>query len=118
LTANLKLAIAKATTRASYWLLLLVLAGNLWLQNQPVVIYCLVLLPLVIFIPGILMDNNRTLIWMGFVLLLYFAAAVYGVAKPQPLFLDIAELVLTIVLFCASMFYVRIKQVNSGPSTK
>jgi uncharacterized membrane protein len=112
LTTDLKLSIANAITKLSYFLLLLALAGNLWLQNQPVVIYFLVLLPLVIFIPGILTDNNRTLIWMGFVLLLYFAAAVYGVAKPQPLFLDIAELVLTIVLFCASMFYVRIKQVN------
>ena len=112
MTKHLKLTIASVTTKVSYFLFLLTLVGNLWLQNQPVVIYFLVLLPLVIFIPGILMNNNRTLIWMGFVLLLYFAAAVYGVAKPQPLFLDIAELVLTIVLFCASMFYVRIKQVN------
>ena len=112
MTKHLKLTLASATTKVSYFLLLLVLAGNLWLQNQPVAIYFFVLLPLVIFIPGILMNNNRTLIWMGFVLLLYFAAAVYGVAKPKPLFLDIAELVLTIVLFCASMFYVRMKQVN------
>ena len=113
MTANLKLSIAKTTTKVSYWLLLLVLASNLWLDNQPIVIYCVVLSPLLIFIPGILMDNDRTLIWMGFVLLLYFAWAVYGVSGPQLLFLDIAKLILTIVLFCASMLYVRTKQVDS-----
>jgi len=113
LTTDLKLSIARTTVRVSYCLLLLVLAGNLWLQDQPLVIYCIVLMPLLMFIPGLLADNIRTLIWMGFVLLLYFAAAVYGMAKPEPLFLDLAELVLTVVLFCAAMLYARIRQVNS-----
>jgi len=112
LTLDLKLSIAKATVRVSYCLLLLALSGNLWLQNQPLVIYCIVLLPLLIFVPGLLMDNVRTLIWMGFVLLLYFASAVFGVAKPEPSILDIAELVLTVILFCAAMLYARIRQVN------
>jgi uncharacterized membrane protein len=49
---------------------------------------------------------------MGFVLLLYFASAVFGVTKPNPSLLDIAELTLTIVLFCGSMLYTRIRQVN------
>ena len=99
--------------RISYLLLLLVLAGNLWFQNQALVIYLIVLTPLVIFMPGILTGNVRTLIWLGFVLLLYFAAAVYGVSDPQPQALDIAELILTVVLFCAAMYHARIRQLYS-----
>lgn len=109
---DLKLSISLLVTRASYGLLLLVLGSNLCLQDQPSTIYFIVLTPLIIFIPGVVTGNIRSLIWMGFVLLVYFASAVYGISEPQPQVLDIAELVLTVVLFCASMLYVRIKQLN------
>ena len=66
-----------------------------------------------IFIPGILADRLRTLIWLGFVLLLYFYNGVQNMAVPEPQTMDIVELVLTIVLFCASMVYARIRQVNN-----
>ena len=49
---------------------------------------------------------------MGFVLLLYFAGAVFGVTKPEPSALDIAELSLTVILFCGAMLYARCRQVN------
>ena len=107
---NKKLATSLLITRSCYVLFLLVIGGNLWLQGQPPVIYFIMLTPLIIFAPGIITANVRTLIWMGFVLLVYFAAAVYGVSKPQPHALDIAELILTVVLFCASMFYARVNQ--------
>lgn len=107
---NLKLTTSLSITRVCYVLLLLVLSANLWLQSQPSVIYFIVLTPLVIFIPGIISGSVRTLIWMGFVLLVYFASSVYGVSKPQPLTLDIAELILTVILFCASMYHARIRQ--------
>ena len=64
------------------------------------------------FAPGVFMNNMRTLIWMGFVLLLYFASAIFGVTKPEPNMLDIAELTLTIILFCGAMLYTRIRQKN------
>jgi uncharacterized membrane protein len=89
-----------------------VLTANLWQQNQPPVIYFIVIFPLAMFAPGIWVDNMRTQIWMGFVLLLYFASAVFGVTKPNPSLLDIAELTLTVVLFCGSMLYTRTRQVN------
>ena len=107
-----KLSIGRWVVRISYALLLLVLAANLWQQNQPSVIYFIVLTPLLILIPGLLMDSTRTLIWLGFVLLIYFAASVYGVAAPQPQTLDIAELVLSVVLFSSAMIYARIKQLS------
>lgn len=113
MSTDLKLSISRLVVRFSYLLLLLVLAGNLWFQDQALVIYLIVLTPLVIFMPGILTGNVRTLIWLGFVLLLYFAAAVYGVSDPQPQALDIAELVLTVILFCAAMYHARIRQLYS-----
>lgn len=88
------------------------LAANLWQQSQPPVIYLIVLFPLLMFAPGVFMNNMRTLIWMGFVLLIYFASAVFGVTKPEPSLLDITELSLTVALFCGAMLYTRIRQVN------
>jgi uncharacterized membrane protein len=112
LDTDSKLSISRWAVRISYGLMLLVLATNLWRENQPSVIYFIVLTPLLIFIPGLLIDNTRTLIWLGFVLLIYFAASVFGVAAPQVHALDIAELVLSVVLFSAAMIYARLRQVN------
>ena len=113
MTTELKLSISRTLTHSSFWLLIAVLAIHLWMQSAPAVIYVISLLPLMIFIPGMLADRLRTLIWLGFVLLLYFYNAVQNMAVPEPQAMDIAELVLTIVLFCASMVYARIRQVNN-----
>ena len=102
----------KQLVRISYLLLVLVLGANLWQQNQPPVIYFIVLLPLLMFAPGLWVNNLRTYIWMGFVLLLYFASAVFGVTKSQPTTLVFAELVLTVVVFCTAMLYTRRIQVS------
>ena len=112
MTVNEKITLLKNLVKICYSILIAVLAANLWQQGQPAVIYLIVLLPLVMFAPGVFMDNMRTLIWMGFVLLLYFASAVFGVTKPDPSALDITELTLTVILFCGAMLYTRIKQLN------
>ena len=112
MTINYNLKLLKNLVRLSYSVLLVVLAANLWQQGQPPFIFLLVLFPLAMFAPGIWVDNLRTLIWMGFVLLLYFAGAVFGVTKPEPSVLDFAELILTVVLFCCAMLYTRCRQVN------
>lgn len=115
MTVDCKLKLLKHLVRLSYASLIAVLAANLWQYNQPTVIYLIVLFPLVMFAPGIWLDNQRTLIWMGFVLLLYFAGAVFGISKSEPLILDYAELILTVVLFCSAMLYTRTRQVNPNP---
>ena len=107
-----KIKLLRNTVKICFALLLSVLAINLWQQGQPAIIYFIVLFPLMIFAPGIWVDNMRTQIWMGFVLLLYFASAVFGVTKPQPSVLDIAEVTLVVVLFCGSMLYTRLRHVN------
>jgi len=114
LNTDTKLSIGRWVVRISYAVMVLVLAANLWQANQPPVIYFIVLTPLLIFIPGLLMDSIRTLIWLGFVLLIYFAASVYGVADSQVQTLDIAELVLSVVLFSSAMIYARLRQVSGA----
>lgn len=113
MTTELKLSISRFLTRSSYALLLVVIAVNLWMKNAPWVIFLVYLLPLLIFLPGMITDTIRNLIWMGFALLMYFAILVYKLSVPEPLALDISELVLTVVLFSASMFYARIRQANN-----
>ena len=113
LTTEKKLSISRFLTRSSYVLLLAAIAANLWTQSAPWIVFIFYLLPLAIFLPGMMADTVRNLIWMGFALLVYFAIVVYKVSVPEPRALDITELVLTVVLFSASMIYARIRQTNN-----
>ena len=113
MTTELKLSISRFLTRSSYALLLVMITVNLWTQNAPWVIFLVYLLPLLIFLPGMIADTVRNLIWMGFALLVYFAILVYKLSVPEPRTLDITEVVLTVVLFSASMIYARIRQANN-----
>lgn len=113
LTTEKKLSISRFLTRSSYVLLLAAIAANLWTQSAPWIVFIFYLLPLAIFLPGMIADTVRNLIWMGFALLVYFAIVVYKVSVPEPRALDITELVLTVVLFSASMIYARIRQTNN-----
>ena len=90
--------------------MLLALFANAWVQGAPLIIYVLSLLPLMIFIPGMLRDNPRTLIWVCFVILMYFAVAVDNLAGPAPQPLDIVELITSLVLFSAAMMFARWRQ--------
>jgi len=113
LTTELKLSISKLLTRSSYALLFVIIAVNLWMQNAPLLYIVAYLLPLAIFLPGMITDTIRNLIWMGFALLMYFAILVYKLTVPEPQPLDIIEMILTVVLFSASMIYARIRQTNN-----
>jgi uncharacterized membrane protein len=113
LTTELKLSISRFLTRSSYALLLVIIAVNLWTQSAPWVIFLVYLVPLLIFLPGMIADTVRNLIWMGFALLVYFAILVYKLSVPEPRALDITEMVLTVILFSASMIYARIRQANN-----
>jgi uncharacterized membrane protein len=113
LTTELKLSISRFLTRSSYALLFIIIAVNLWTQDAPLFYIFAYLLPLALFLPGMFTDTIRNLIWMGFALLMYFAILVYKLSVPEPQLLDIAEMVLTVVLFSASMIYARIRQTNN-----
>ena len=105
-----KITISRLAVQASFFSLLIVITINLWQKDAPGVVYFLYLLPLVILIPGIIRGEIRTLIWLGFVLLLYFAIAVGRMSNPEPLFLDIVELALIVILFISASVTARVTQ--------
>ncbi len=105
-----KITISRFAVQASFFSLLIVITINLWQKDAPGIVYFLYLLPLVILIPGIIRGEIRTLIWLGFVLLLYFAIAVGRMSNPEPLFLDIVELALIVILFISASVTARVTQ--------
>jgi uncharacterized membrane protein len=109
----------KAGSRAglsarAYWLtwlswsiLLLQQTADAWMHQAFWFIWAIKLVPLLIFLPGMLKDNLRSFIWLCFVCLGYFIILVQRLfAQPDSL-LVITGMVAVVVLFTAAMFYVR-----------
>tara|TARA_R110002110_G_scaffold415561_2_gene651002 strand:- start:238595 stop:238969 length:375 start_codon:yes stop_codon:yes gene_type:complete len=104
---------------ASYWTLLLTWVSwavlllqqvlDAWIHQLPWIIWLGKLVPLLIFVPGLLRDNLRSFIWLCFVSLLYFIALVERLfAQPGNLH-AIVGLSAVVVLFTAAMLYVRFR---------
>lgn len=74
------------------------------------------MVPLLIFLPGLLRDNPRVYIGLCFVLLLYFIKAVEGVFSPARDWLDYVLLVVTVTLFIVSMMASRHLQRGVKPA--
>jgi uncharacterized membrane protein len=76
-------------------------------DGAPWIIWLLRLLPLLVFVPGMLADGLRSYIWLCFVCLLYFMNAVLRMfAQPQDP-VTITGLVAIVTLFISAMMYVR-----------
>jgi uncharacterized membrane protein len=87
--------------------LLLQQAVDAWMHQAPWFIWMLKLLPLLLFLRGMLNDNLRSFIWLCFVCLGYFLILVQRVfAQPDNL-LVIGGLIAVVILFIAAMLYVR-----------
>ena len=98
---------AARVTWFCYWALLLQQALDASAHQAPWFIWALKLLPLLLFLPGMLRDNLRSYIWLCFVCLGYFLILVQRVfAQPDSL-LVIVGLAAVVVLFVAAMLYVR-----------
>ena len=98
---------AARLTWLSWSALLLQQAVDAWAHQAPWFIWVLKLLPLLLFLPGMLKDNLRSFIWLCFVCLGYFLILVQRVfAQPDSL-LVIGGLFAVVVLFIAAMMYVR-----------
>lgn len=78
-----------------------------WLSGVPWIIWLGKLLPLLLFLPGMLRDRLRSFIWLCFVSLLYFIALVERVFAVPGGPLGWLGLAAVCVLFCAGMLYVR-----------
>lgn len=101
------------TTKVRYivwfsWALLLTMQIiDFWQQRAPAVVWVALLLPLVVFIPGILKDNLRSYIWLCFVSLLYFMRLVIALFAQPDSVTAIVGMGAVVVLFISAMMYVR-----------
>ncbi len=90
------------------WLLLfLQQTADAWLRDVPWIIWCGKLLPLLIFVPGMLKDRLRSFIWLCFMCLLYFIALVQYLFSAPGSLLAQTGMLAVVVLFTAAMLYVR-----------
>lgn len=98
---------AAVLTWLGWAVLLLQQAADAWVHQVPWIIWLGKLLPLLIFLPGMLKDNLRSFIWLCFVCLLYFMALVERLFAVPGSWLAIIGTVAVVVLFISSMMYVR-----------
>ena len=94
-------------TWLSWSLLLSQQAVDAWMHQAPGFIWALKLLPLLIFLPGMLKDNLRSFIWLCFVCLGYFMILVQRLFAQPDSPLVITGMVAVVILFTAAMLYVR-----------
>jgi len=102
---------ASAVAHLLVWTSWTVLLGqqlvDAWQQQLPWIIWLGKLLPLLIFLPGLLRDRLRSYIWLCFVSLLYFIALVERLFAVPGSALAVTGMVAVVTLFVAAMMYVR-----------
>lgn len=115
MTLLLKLRLSYFLTLASYAVLLLALSASL-LWDRPVnspanaVIWAVVVLPLLAFLPGLLKARFRTCIWLCFVLLLYFLQLTLVLWGDRAGWSDWLAMAALVLLYVAAMFFARWQQ--------
>ena len=105
-------------TWLAWAVLLLTQAIDAWVHHLPVIIWLGKLVPLLIFLPGMVRENLRSYVWLCFVSLLYFISLVERLfAQPDSL-LAIAGMFAVVCLFISSMFFVRwrARELKSSPA--
>lgn len=99
--------IARRLCFSSYAVLGAQQALDAWLGGAPWIVWLAIILPLLLFLPGMLRDRARSFIWLCFVSLLYFMRLVLDLfeAPASPLYWT--GMLAVVCLFCSAMFYVR-----------
>ena len=110
MTIQDKIKVFRLATQTIYMLLVGSIAINLLIQKAPIVIFVLSLMPLLIFVQGIIKNKIKTLIWLSFVLLLYFTISIYKLSIPSPKLFDMIELILCVSLFICVWLNARVRQ--------
>ena len=100
-------ALAWWVTWLAWSALLLQQLVDVWQSGMPWIFWLVKLVPLLMFLPGMLRDSLRSFIWLCFVSLLYFIALVERVFAVPGGLLGWSGLVAVCVLFCSGMLYVR-----------
>lgn len=78
-----------------------------WSLQLPWIIWLFKVVPLLLFVPGMLRDNLRSYIWLCFISLGYFMALVERLFAQPGSILAMVGMVAVVVLFIAAMLYVR-----------
>lgn len=76
-------------------------------RSPNAVVWLILSLPLLIFLPGMRKGKISSFTWLSFVSLLYFAQSVVALFAPWWRWLDVLHLILTVTLFISAMFSVR-----------
>ncbi|MCB1615270.1 MAG: DUF2069 domain-containing protein [Pseudomonadales bacterium] len=98
-------------TLTLYALLLAVISFSVPLrETASVTLWAFQVIPLLLFLPGMLKKNWRTYIWLCFILLLYFLVSVLNIFSPTVLITDYVELALICSLFITAMLFCRWRQ--------
>lgn len=71
------------------------------------VIWLVQVLPLLIFLPGLLRGKVRSYAWMSFVVLLYFVHGVLLAFDAQRRWLGVVEVTLCVLMFVCLIVYIR-----------
>lgn len=103
----LRLKVVRTATWVSYCGLLVTLFLNGLQQSAPLSIHLFTLVPLLIFLPGLIKENYRSLSLLCFACLMYFTLITVNLFEPNRTVLDIIEMVFVSVLFVMGMFYSR-----------
>ncbi len=99
--------IAGILTWVGYAVLLAQQVADALVYSAPWIIWIGKLLPLLIFLPGMLRDNLRSFIWLCFVCLGYFISLVERLFADPDGVLGMVGMVAVVLLFCSAMLYVR-----------
>lgn len=71
------------------------------------VVWLMHLLPLIIFLPGMLRSSSRTYIYLCFMLLIYFMLSVANAFLPEYGWHPWVEILLLLILFISAMMHAR-----------
>ena len=92
------------------FLLSLTLGTWVWVQEgrQPSIsIWLIRTLPILLFAYGVFKQQLRSIAWLCFAILLYFAMAVTEAMSPYVIWFNYIELAVVVVLFCSATIFIR-----------
>ncbi|MFT7185511.1 MAG: putative membrane protein [Pseudohongiellaceae bacterium] len=104
--------IARNITLACYVLLILMmiitsLPSMLPEGTSPWLVLIIKLVPLLIIMPGLLLDQLRAFIWLCFIVLFYFTQSVVETFLSKGASIDYLITFLTVTQFLSAMFYIK-----------
>ena len=112
---------AALITKITYFLLLAALTFSTFVPGPPegvsiVLVLCVKFIPLLIVLPGLLLNKLRSHVWLCFIVLFYFIRAfVDAYMRDDSLIIDSILTLLTVIVFIAAMYFVKWQKMLGKP---